>query len=265
MTKGYADIPEGQVSYRTEGSEQPILLLHQTPWSFKEYSLMIPILAKSYRVIAMETLGYGYSDDPPREYAVEDYARSVISFLDALHITKTSIVGHHTGSTIAAEVAAAYPERVDKLIVSGLSCWEPKEWEQLLIELPSEMEPPAEDGSRLIDLWNMTKSYAVQPKMELLLKRFIVNLDSYTKTYDAHHALARYNVKPRLPLIKCPTLAISGSKDLFIDDLETIKGAIPLCQTMVIEGTGGAICLEKPEEFASAILEFLGNPSDAPL
>ena len=264
MTKGYANVPEGQVSYKIEGSGQPILLLHQTPWSYEEYSLMIPILAKSHRVIAMETLGYGYSDDPPREYEIEDYAKSVISFLDALHITKTSIVGHHTGSIIAAEVAAAYPERVHKLILSGLSFREPKESEQLLNEIESQMKPPAEDGSFLIDLWNMIRSYAVQKKMELLLKSFVFNIDSYIRTYDAHHAIVRYNIIPRLPLIKCPTLVLSGSNDLFIDDIETINKAMPECQTKVIEGAGTAICLEKPEEFASTILEFMVNTKVPP-
>ncbi|MBW2334449.1 MAG: alpha/beta hydrolase [Deltaproteobacteria bacterium] len=260
MTKGYADIPEGQVSYRSEGSGQPLLLLHQTPWSFEEYSLMIPILARTHHVIAMETLGYGYSDDPPREYEVEDFARSVVSFLDALNIAKTSIVGHHTGAIIATEVASAYPERVDKLILSGLPYREPKDWEPLMKEIESQMKSPTEDGSFLIDLWNWIRSTSLKPEMKLLIRFFIFNLDSYTRTYDAHFSMARYNIKPRLPLIKSRTLALSGSDDFFIDELEAIKKAIPRCQTKVIEGTGSALCLEKPEEFASVILEFLGNP-----
>ena len=44
-----------------------------------------------------------------------------------------------------------------------------------------------------------------------------------------------------------------------VDELEAIKKAIPRCQTKVIEGIGVAICLEKPEEFSSVILEFLGD------
>jgi len=257
MTKGYADIPEGQVSYRSEGSGQPLLLLHQTPWSLEEYSLVIPILARTHRVIAMETLGYGYSDDPPREYEVEDFARSVVSFLDALNIEKASIVGHHTGAIIATEVASAYPERVDKLILSGLPYREPKDWEPLMTEIESEMKPPTEDGLFLVDLWNWIRSNSLKSEMKVLIKLFIFNLDSYIRTYDAHYSMARYNIKPRLPLIKSPTLAVSGRNDFFVDELEAIKKALPQCQTKVIEGEGSAICLENPEKFASVIQEFL--------
>jgi len=243
-----------------EGSGEPILLLHQTPRSFEEYSQIIPILARSYRVVAMETLGYGYSDNPPREYEVEDFARSVVSFLNATGIKKTSIVGHHTGASIAVEVAAAYPERVEKLIVSGLPFWEPEKWRQFFADLGSRLRPPADDGLFLIDIWNLARSFSPHAKPELLLKTTARSLDARTKPYDAHNAVAWYDVKPRLPLIKAPTLLISGSEDFFLDLPEPIKSLIPRCQTQVIEGTGVNICLEKPDEFAQAILEFLKNP-----
>ena len=163
MPKAYADIRAGQVHYRTEGSGEPLLLLHQTPMP-SEYSQMIPILAKSYQVVAMETLGYGYSDDPPREYEVEDFALSVVSFLSAIGINKASIVGHHTGASIAVEVATAYPERVDKLIVSGLPLWEPEKWEQFFAELESRLRPPAEDGLFLTDWWQFFRVFSPQSK-----------------------------------------------------------------------------------------------------
>jgi len=76
MTKGYVDIPEGQVFYRTEGSGEPLLLIHQRPFSSEEYSPMIPILAQSCRVLAIDTLGHGYSDNPPREYEIEAFTQS---------------------------------------------------------------------------------------------------------------------------------------------------------------------------------------------
>jgi len=83
-----------------------VLLLHQSPSSSEEYLEVVPYLASNFRVIAMDTLGYGLSDDPPHHYEIADYARSVISFLDALGLTKTNIVGHHTGGTIVVEIGA---------------------------------------------------------------------------------------------------------------------------------------------------------------
>jgi pimeloyl-ACP methyl ester carboxylesterase len=127
----------------------------------------------------------------------------------------------------------------------------------MLIEMESQMGKPSEDGSFLLGIWNMIRSLPGQQTLETLLKSFTFNIDSYSRTYDAHHAIARYDVIQRLPSIQCPTVALSGSYDIFIDDLEKVGKAIPECKTKVIEGAGVAICLEKPEEFAATILEFL--------
>lgn len=110
MKRAYADIPEGQIHYRTEGEGPPLLLIHQAVISSLEYSRMIPILSKTHRVMAMDMLGCGGSDKPPRAYQIGDYARSVASFLDSLGIKKASVVGHHTGACIGVELAVTYPE-----------------------------------------------------------------------------------------------------------------------------------------------------------
>ncbi len=60
MKKAYADLPEGQIHYLTAGEGEPLVLLHQTPLSLDEYLDMIPSLAKSNKVIAMDSPGYGY-------------------------------------------------------------------------------------------------------------------------------------------------------------------------------------------------------------
>jgi len=100
------------------GSGKPVLLLHQTPRSWDEYRDVLPILGEKYWAIAMDTIGFGDSYKPGEEASIEGYAQGVINFLDAMSIDRVSIVGHHTGGVIAVEVAASYPDRVDKLVLS---------------------------------------------------------------------------------------------------------------------------------------------------
>jgi len=257
MGKAYANIPEGQIHYRTEGRGPNLLLLHQAPMSGDEFADMIPILAKNYRVVAMDTLGHGNSDDPPREYEIEDFARSVINFLDILGINKTNILGHHTGATIAVELAAAYPGRVDKLILSGCPVWEPEEWKVFLSQPMTRDLAMTDDGQFLTKTWEKYKSMSPHSNPELWFKPFIISLKARTRPYDAHFAVARYNIKPRLRLIKSPTLLTSGSEDVFVHQLESTKNLIPRCRTEVIEGGGFFVCFERPEEFAQAALDFL--------
>lgn len=59
MKRAYADIPEGQIHYRIEGSGEPILLLHMAVSSSDEFSRAMHFLSKKYQAIAMDFLGAG--------------------------------------------------------------------------------------------------------------------------------------------------------------------------------------------------------------
>jgi pimeloyl-ACP methyl ester carboxylesterase len=257
MKRGYVDIPEGQIHYRTEGAGLPLLLLHQSVFSSDEYSRVIPLLSKDFWVIAMDTLGYGESDKPPRVYQISDYARSVVSFLDSIGIGKTSVVGHHTGASIAVELAVTYPEQVEKLVLSGcpVNRGEP---------IPGFMQPIQikEDGSHLIAVWERAKSFGPRAPVQIINEMALEYLKAGPRGEEAHQASFRYDVLPKLPLIKCPTLVLSGRKDLFVSEVENIRKLIPRSKSLIIEGpgTGPAIIRRRPEAFAESLLSFLGDP-----
>lgn len=261
MARGtYIDIPEGQIHYRTEGSGETVILLHQTPLSSCEYADMIPILARNYGVLAIDTPGYGNSFKPLGQYEIEDYARCLIGFMDALKIEKANVVGDHTGASIAVEAAAGYPDRLDKLVLCGCPYYEPEEREAKLTDprfIPMEIK---EDGSHLMKIWGIPKSFAPHSTPESWHRMVVDYLVAGVHAINAWHAVFRYDVKPRLPLIKCRTLLISGSEDLFLDRLETTANFIPRCRTKVIEGGGDVIAYERFGAFADAILEFFKNP-----
>ncbi|MBD0266361.1 MAG: alpha/beta fold hydrolase, partial [Tolypothrix sp. Co-bin9] len=113
IKREFLDTEDGQILYRIGGEGKPLLLLHQNPRSSDEFVELMSILAKTRRVIAMDFLGLGDSDKPPRLYSIQDYAKTVIALLDELGISSTSILGNHTGAFVAGEVAVAYPQRVD--------------------------------------------------------------------------------------------------------------------------------------------------------
>lgn len=261
MNCAYVDIPEGQIYYQTEGSGEPLLLLHQTPLSSNEYLEVIPILAKHYWVLAMDIPGYGKSDPPSKEHPlIEDYAQSVANFLKALGIRKTSVVGHHTGASIAAEVAAGYPELVDKLILSGCPHYTPEMRESRLSDPRFRPMEIKEDGSHIVKIWQEYKSrYLPLTSLETLQTIFVNYMIAGARATDGHQAVLRYDIEPRLQLIKSLTLLISGTKDVFYDRLEATNSLIPRCRTEIIEGGHAFITLEAPEVLAEVILDFLKN------
>jgi pimeloyl-ACP methyl ester carboxylesterase len=257
MEKGYVKTPDGQVHYRAMGNGQPLVMLHQTP-HYDDFLFMLPELGKSCRAIAMDTLGYGGSDLPTREFEITDYARNVAAFLDGLGIKKANLLGHHTGASIAVEVAAAYPERVDRLVLSGCATWPPETWEKLLHTLASPEKQILEDGAFLSQAWSTYKALGPTLDPELRLRAVLCSLTArLNNPWDAHRAVSRYDIKGRLPKIKAPTLLLSGSRDSFINDLEATCRLIPDCRTGVIADAGAMIGLEKPVEMSAAILAFL--------
>ncbi|MBI2832742.1 MAG: alpha/beta hydrolase [Chloroflexi bacterium] len=262
MKRCYADTPEGQIHYRTEGSGEPLLMLHQIGLSSDQYLKVIPILSKHYQVLAMDIIGYGYSDQPPPGYKTADYARSTFHFLDALKIKKISIVGARFGGSIGVEMAASQPGRVDKFIISTCTHLEPKARDERGARptyRPMEIKP---DGSHLMKLWETRSNVAVGHGPEMV-HNFVVNYlrsDFGLRAEDGHKALYSYNIQDRLPLIKCPTLLIYGTGDAYYDRREVTRKLIPRCKIKLIEGARSLAMYEKPEEYSRAILEFLENP-----
>ena len=99
MKRAYLEFPDGQIHYRTEGNGEPLLLLHQAPLSSAEYLDIIPLLSPHYYVVAPDLPGHGMSDDPPREYEVQEFAQVVLQVMDALDIRQSYVVGHQISTT----------------------------------------------------------------------------------------------------------------------------------------------------------------------
>jgi pimeloyl-ACP methyl ester carboxylesterase len=263
VKKGYVDLPLGQLHYRTAGSGEPVLLLHQAPMSSEEYVGMLPLLAPHCRAIALDFPGHGDSDNPPREFEIEDYARVTVDFMDAMKIQQATIVGHHTGAVVAVEMAVAYPQRVSRLVLSGCPVLDAETWQEHLSRPGFRNRPLDAEGELVKHVWGVYRSLSGHPDPQQWLGPFLLGMKSRSAPYDAHHAVARYPIKARLGLIKCPTLLLSGSRDMFYGDLESTRRLIPGATAGVVEDGGVFVAREQPERFAAAIVQFLKGRTSA--
>ena len=257
MKRAYADIPAGQIHYRIEGNGEPLLLLHAAVTSSNEYSRVIPLLSKNYRVIAMDFLGNGDSDNAPFPYQIDDHARTVVDFMDCLDIKKANIVGHHAGASIAAELAITRADRVNKLVLSGLGIRE-KSSEGIPFKDPPNFTNPVEikqDGSHLMEWWRRANLWGDPP--DIVEERVLEYIKAGPRGEEIHWASGVYDLKHRLPLIKCPTLVLIGNKEPFYRGVEQVHKLVPNSKFVIIEN--GPIHVDRimPKEFTAAILSFL--------
>jgi len=117
------DVNGETIHYVDQGRGPPVVLIHGFGGHTYSYRSLIPDLARDHRVVALDLLGFGYSERVSgADYSHEAQARRVIGLMDALGIEKASVVGHSMGGEVAMRVAAAYPGRVDHLaLVASVS------------------------------------------------------------------------------------------------------------------------------------------------
>jgi pimeloyl-ACP methyl ester carboxylesterase len=119
LRPAYAYTERGAIHYVEAGRGEPLLLLHATPGTWRAMARLMPLLAPHFRVIAVDTPGYGNSDPVPGSPTIEAMAHSMVSMLDAMALPKAHILGLHTGNKIAAAMAAQWPDRVGRVVLAG--------------------------------------------------------------------------------------------------------------------------------------------------
>ena len=110
-----------QLHYAEQGDRQgePLLLLHGLGDSWYSFSRILPKLPASFHVFAIDQRGHGDSDRPASGYTMADLSDDAVAFMDAMGITRATVIGHSMGSFVAQRVAITAPERVSRLVLVG--------------------------------------------------------------------------------------------------------------------------------------------------
>jgi pimeloyl-ACP methyl ester carboxylesterase/quercetin dioxygenase-like cupin family protein len=141
----------GRVGVRIEGSGQPVVLLHSSMSSKNQWSELIESLRGSFRLIAIDLLGYGDTAMSPAGagYRLEDEVGLVEGVLsrELAPDEPFHLVGHSYGGVVALQLAAKVPTRR----VRSLSLYEPIAFHLL---------PPDDPGlSRVEETWHEIEAW----------------------------------------------------------------------------------------------------------
>ncbi len=223
--RGFADSPHGSIEYCEWGQGEPLILLHFTPGSCMSFEVLAPLLDDDFRLIGMSTMGYGRSARPAVPYtSVHQFAQAVVWLMDGLGLAKASVFGVLTGSEIAVEVAASWPERVDKLIVEELFNWGTPA--RFAVHQRLHQNPEKPDGSHLAERWNRAHQWrggGGAPRTEDVVRQAFfdaakAHAGDPTDVYDgmswggaAPWSMCHYDTWEATPKIQAPTLVIHGA------------------------------------------------------
>ncbi|MFF5019368.1 alpha/beta fold hydrolase [Streptomyces sp. NPDC001165] len=104
----------------------PLVLLHAMGENAADWDAVVPALARSRRVRAVDLRGHGRSDWPG-DYSLELMQADVLSFLDALGLGSVDLIGHSMGGVVAYLLAQDCPQRVRRLALEDVPIPRPRE------------------------------------------------------------------------------------------------------------------------------------------
>lgn len=113
------ELPQLRIAARCWGDPAlpPLLALHGWLDNAGSFDRLAPLLADRHRVIAIDLAGHGRSAHRPAGawYHYVDFLDEILAVLDRLDRPRVDLLGHSLGGTLAAMLAGAFPERIDRL------------------------------------------------------------------------------------------------------------------------------------------------------
>lgn len=119
-----------QMYYEVSGAGDPLIVLHGAYMNIPTMGAIIPSLAKTHKVYALELQGHGRTTDIDRPITYPNLADDVAAFMDAVGLRKADVFGYSMGAIAGLQLAIRHPEKVNKLISAAgaydASGWQPE-------------------------------------------------------------------------------------------------------------------------------------------
>ncbi len=266
-----------KLHYVMVGEGPGIVLVHGASSNLREFSSSIlPILAKSHRVIAFDRPGYGFSERPSEEKAWLNPAQVAALLLDAsaaLGVNKPTLVGHSWAGSVVMAAMVNMPERISGgVLISGVTGhWTgPLNWTYTL----GEQRPLLNKlfawtlvrplGKRYLEE-GLAEVFAPDPVPAGQVERSGIGLalrpETYLNNVRDMNALSAYmqTLSPYYDRVRLPLLIIHGEADTLVpfwNHGRRLLSVMPQAQVLLLPKTGHAPHHTRTAEVSEAIHRF---------
>ncbi|MDA0263241.1 MAG: alpha/beta hydrolase [Chloroflexi bacterium] len=239
FTQSQVDAGGFSVRYWEAGQGRPVVVLDSAGW---RESPLHGALAEKYRVIFVELPGFGGSLANTRSQSAGDLAAAIAEAADLLTDEKYTLIGASFGGHVAIWQALQAPGRVEALILISPTAIKPQdislettpeEFHMLLFAHPANaanLPPVSEDVS--LKEWELAQRLG----------------------FGRHDQAAQ----ERLGEIRCPTLALFGSRDRLVspEAARVYRENIPNCNISIVYDAGHCIIADRPEALVNAVDDY---------
>jgi len=156
----YADVNGMKIYYEVTGEGDPIVVLHGAYMNIPTMGGIIPRLAETHTVYALELQGHGRTNDIDRPITYPNLADDVAAFMDAVGLEKADIFGYSMGAATGLQLAIRHPEKVDQLVAASVA-YDASGWQPAFTAMIPNMSPDMFVGSPMEEEW---KKFAPDPE-----------------------------------------------------------------------------------------------------
>ena len=264
ITRHYIDGRFGQMhfylaEFKVEERPMPLICFHMSPYSGMVYEPLLAVIGASRPAIAVDTPGFGNSSPPDHPPTIADYSRAMGDFIDTLDFPQVDVMGYHTGSLIAVELARQRPTLVHRIVMVSAPIW--TEEERAAASPLTEPRVISEDGADLERMWQQAVHWSMEGRTpEMIGRIFPERLVNPEIIHWGHVAARKYPLQEKLPQLQQPILVLNPEDDLC---QQTRRAADhlqhPESRVHELPGWSHGFLDLKPEEAADIILGFLND------
>ena len=254
-----ADLGTVKLHYRIDGDPDgaPVLFSNSLGTDLRLWDQVIDLLPKTgLRFIRYDKRGHGLSECTPAPYTMGTLVRDVERLMDHLDIRGAIFVGLSIGGMIAQGLAAKRLDLVRAMVLSntGAKIATREMWAQRITCVETGGIEALADATMqrwFSDAFRQTDAFAAWRNM--LVRQ---PAEGYI---GCSHAISGTDFMSPTSALRLPTLGIAGSEDGSTppDLVRETVGLIPGSQFHLIRGAGHLPCVEKPEEYAQVLTEFI--------
>jgi pimeloyl-ACP methyl ester carboxylesterase len=243
---------------------------------------VIPLLTDRFTVVAPDLMGHGLSEKPVGDYSLGAFASGIRDLLEVLDIERASVVGQSFGGGVAMQLAYQHPEVCDRLVlVNSGGLGREVNWMLRFMTLPASeyLMPVIFPGfvrdwgdsllrtindrgirlNRITEMWSAYASLAEAENRPAFVRTIRSVIDPGGQTVSAMDRLYLTSTMP--------TLIVWGDRDdiIPVSHAYAAHQAIPGSQLVIIEGVGHFPQIEAPDEFVTALVDFVDSTEPARL
>lgn len=278
----YARVAGRRLHYLDVGTgDRVFVLVHGMGGRWQNWLENVPGLAERGRVLALDLPGFGRSQPPEGRVTLEGFADVAAELVRSLGIGRAVFVGHSLGGQVALRIGSRHPDLAEAVVSVGGATYQFGDLLALRGVLRLTLTRPRETAATVAEIltaglrspgWLRRRVASSSLLRRVFLAPYVLHPAALPAdaaaliidgagapgVYPTARAVARSNLRAGAQGATCPILSLAADSDRIapLRDTHSLQRDFPHARTVVLEGCGHMLMLERPQAFNAELLSF---------